>query len=145
MLRRRASGIIIGNVGTLQGGVSLLPHAEPDDGVLDLLVLTAWGWSGWLALTVDVFLRRTRTGRVVHSEFRELRVQLDRPQLQVAIDATVAEVKLNDTLSYGVQFFLQNNKLGLLNTTSTAAPTPAGGLDVVYANLAVERLECACA
>jgi YegS/Rv2252/BmrU family lipid kinase len=81
VLRRRASGIIIGNVGALQGGVSLLPHAEPDDGLLDLLVLTAWGWTGWLALTVDVFLRRTRTGRVVHSEFRELRVQLDRPQL----------------------------------------------------------------
>ena len=36
--------------------------------------------------------------------------QLDRPQLQVAIDATVAEVKLNDTLSYGVQFFLQNRQ-----------------------------------
>jgi general secretion pathway protein D len=52
--------------------------------------------------------------------------QLDRPQLQVAIDATVAEVTLNDTLSYGVQFFLQNSKLGLLNTTSTAAPTAAG-------------------
>ena len=52
--------------------------------------------------------------------------QLDRPQLQVAIDATVAEVKLNDTLSYGVQFFLQNSKLGLLNTTSTAAPSAAG-------------------
>ncbi len=31
--------------------------------------------------------------------------QLDRPQLQVAIDATVAEVTLNDTLSYGVQFY----------------------------------------
>jgi general secretion pathway protein D len=55
--------------------------------------------------------------------------QLDRPQLQVAIDATVAEVKLNDTLSYGVQFFLQNNKLGLVNTTATAAPasTPPTG------------------
>ena len=52
--------------------------------------------------------------------------QLDRPQLQVAIDATVAEVTLNDTLSYGVQFYLQNSKLGLLNTTSTAAPTAPG-------------------
>ena len=49
--------------------------------------------------------------------------QLDRPQLQVAIDATVAEVTLNDTLSYGVQFYLQNSKVGLFNTTSTAAPT----------------------
>jgi general secretion pathway protein D len=50
--------------------------------------------------------------------------QLDRPQLQVAIDATVAEVKLNDTLSYGVQFFLQNRKAGLINSTGT---TPLGG------------------
>jgi general secretion pathway protein D len=54
--------------------------------------------------------------------------QLDRPQLQVAIDATVAEVKLNDTLSYGVQFYLQNTKLGLLNTTSTAAPAATGSI-----------------
>jgi general secretion pathway protein D len=49
--------------------------------------------------------------------------QLDRPQLQVAIDATVAEVKLNDTLSYGVQFFLQNSRGSILNTTATAAPS----------------------
>ncbi len=35
--------------------------------------------------------------------------QLDRPQLQVAFDATIAEVTLNDNLNYGVQFFLQNN------------------------------------
>jgi general secretion pathway protein D len=35
--------------------------------------------------------------------------QIDRPQLQVAIDATIAEVTLNDQLTYGVQFFLQDN------------------------------------
>ena len=35
--------------------------------------------------------------------------QLDRPRLQVAFDATIAEVTLNDNLNYGVQFFLQNN------------------------------------
>ena len=81
VLRRRASGIIVGNVGALQGGLALLPGAEPDDGLLDLMVLTARGWSGWLALVVDVFLRRNRTGRVAHTVFRELRVQLDRPQL----------------------------------------------------------------
>jgi YegS/Rv2252/BmrU family lipid kinase len=81
VLRRRASGIIVGNVGALQGGLALLPGAEPDDGMLDLMVLTARGWSGWLALTMDVMLRRGRTGRVARTEFRELRVQLDRPQL----------------------------------------------------------------
>jgi general secretion pathway protein D len=43
--------------------------------------------------------------------------------LQVAIDATVAEVKLNDTLAYGVQFFLQKGKAGLINSAGT---TPLG-------------------
>jgi len=55
--------------------------------------------------------------------------QCDRPQLQVAIDATIAEVTLNDSLSYGVQSFLTSKNLGLkpdqgsaLNTTATSAP-----------------------
>jgi general secretion pathway protein D len=54
--------------------------------------------------------------------------QLDRPQLQVAIDATVAEVTLNDTLSYGVQFFLQKGKVGLINSAGTNPLGPQGGL-----------------
>ena len=55
--------------------------------------------------------------------------QCDRPQLQVAIDATIAEVTLNDSLTYGVQSYLTSKNLGLrpdqgsmLNTTSTSAP-----------------------
>jgi general secretion pathway protein D len=39
--------------------------------------------------------------------------QIDRPQLQVAIDATVAEITLNDRLSYGVQFYLNSKDVGL--------------------------------
>jgi general secretion pathway protein D len=49
--------------------------------------------------------------------------QVDRPQLQVAIDATVAEVTLNDSLSYGVQAYLSGKNFSALNTTSTSAPT----------------------
>jgi general secretion pathway protein D len=50
--------------------------------------------------------------------------QLDRPSLQVAIDATIAEVTLTNELSYGVQFYLAKNGVGsLLNTQSTSAPT----------------------
>jgi diacylglycerol kinase family enzyme len=48
-VRRRASGIIVGNVGALQGGLALLPDAQPDDGQLDVVVLTARGLTGWLA------------------------------------------------------------------------------------------------
>lgn len=56
--------------------------------------------------------------------------QVDRPQLQVAIDATIAEVTLNNNLDYGVQTFLQSQNLGLkpdtgsiLNTASSAVTT----------------------
>jgi general secretion pathway protein D len=39
--------------------------------------------------------------------------QLDRPQLQVSIDATIAEITLNDSLKYGVQYFLKSKDFGL--------------------------------
>jgi diacylglycerol kinase family enzyme len=80
-LRRRASGVVVGNVGWLQGGVPLLPDAEPDDGLLDVLVLTPRGWIGWLALVADVLLRRRASGRMARLAFRELRIDLGRQQL----------------------------------------------------------------
>ena len=39
--------------------------------------------------------------------------QVDKPQLQVAIDATIAEVTLNDDLQYGVQSYITSRDLGL--------------------------------
>ena len=58
--------------------------------------------------------------------------QVDQPQLQVAIDATIAEVTLTNELAYGVQSYLTSRNLGLrpdqgsaLNTQSTSAPAAA--------------------
>jgi general secretion pathway protein D len=39
-------------------------------------------------------------------------VQIDRLPLQVAIDATIAEVTLNNSLSYGVQWFIKSQDVG---------------------------------
>lgn len=39
--------------------------------------------------------------------------QIDVPQLQVAINVTMAEIRLNDDLRYGVQYFLKSRSLGL--------------------------------
>jgi len=68
--------------------------------------------------------------------------QIDKPQLQVAIDATVAEVTLNDSLAYGVQAYLTSKNLGLrpdqgsaLNTTATSAPAAAAAGTVANAFL----------
>jgi general secretion pathway protein D len=65
--------------------------------------------------------------RIIESTLR----QMDQQPVQVAIDATIVEVTLNNELSYGVQFFLTNRNLGIpqvpgsiLNTQATAAPTP---------------------
>ncbi|MDR3484787.1 MAG: type II secretion system secretin GspD [Bradyrhizobium sp.] len=56
-------------------------------------------------------------------------LQVDRPQIQVAIDATIAEVTLTNDLSYGVQSYLTSRNVGLkpdtgsiLNTQATTAP-----------------------
>jgi YegS/Rv2252/BmrU family lipid kinase len=75
---RRASAVIAGNVGRLQGGVTLLPGAAPDDGLLDVVVLTATGWAGWLAVAARVLLRRPAGGPVTRGAFRELRIDADR-------------------------------------------------------------------
>jgi general secretion pathway protein D len=64
--------------------------------------------------------------------------QIDKPALQVAIDATIAEVTLTNELSYGVQFFLKSKGFGLppdrgslLNTQSTQPPSTTTTTDAV--------------
>jgi YegS/Rv2252/BmrU family lipid kinase len=78
--RHRASALIIGNVGWLQGGVPLLPDARPDDGVLDAVVLIAGGLAGWLAVAADILLRRRAHGGTHRIRFAELQVTLNPEQ-----------------------------------------------------------------
>jgi diacylglycerol kinase family enzyme len=81
-LRRRASGVIVGNVGALQGGLPLLPDARPDDGRLDLVVFAARGWGSWLAVAMHVLARRPgESTQVTRRTFAELRIDADRAQL----------------------------------------------------------------
>ena len=63
----------------------------------------------------------------------QLLEQLDRPQLQVAIHATIAEVTLNNDLQFGVEYYLQGNNGSAGFTTSLAtqalsAVLPGGNL-----------------
>ena len=54
--------------------------------------------------------------RIVEQTIR----QIDRPQRQIAIEATIAEVTLNDTLNYGVQFFIASQQGSAVNTIATS-------------------------
>jgi YegS/Rv2252/BmrU family lipid kinase len=78
--RMRASALIVGNVGWLRGGLPLLPDAQPDDGVLDAVVLIAGGPTRWLAVAADVLLRRPAHDGIYRVQFTELQVTLDEEQ-----------------------------------------------------------------
>jgi general secretion pathway protein D len=88
--------------------------------------------------------------RVVERALRDI----DRPRLQVSIEATVAEVTLTDDLQYGIQYFLTSkdvglgkNKgsIGLLGAAQTAAQSAllqrtAPGLNVLLGSEALPRV-----
>ncbi|MBO0607608.1 diacylglycerol/lipid kinase family protein [Myceligenerans salitolerans] len=65
----QAHTVIVGNCGTLTAGMLLLPDAEVDDGLLDVVLLRPKGFWQWLRvgsrLTVGGILKRSRRGRVV--------------------------------------------------------------------------------
>ena len=63
--------------------------------------------------------------------------QIDRPQRQIAIEATIAEVTLNDALNYGVQFFLASNKGSISNVVSGTSNAATIGSNTEAASNAV--------
>jgi diacylglycerol kinase family enzyme len=60
-VRYRARTVVIGNVGTLTGGIPLLPDAAPDDGRLDVVVVAPPRFLTWIRLLVRVMTRRRVT------------------------------------------------------------------------------------
>lgn len=60
-VRQHARTVVIGNCGTLQGGLELMPDARVDDGILDLVVVAPHGIFGWISI-VAALLTRNRSG-----------------------------------------------------------------------------------
>lgn len=88
--------ILVGNVGLLPGNVLLLPDAEPDDGLFDIVTLRPEGLGGWVQIWLRIVwengvLRRSSVGRRLAGLNRDVRtlrylrgrrisVRLDRPE-----------------------------------------------------------------
>ncbi|MFD7474867.1 diacylglycerol kinase family protein [Streptomyces sp. NPDC059837] len=59
VLHRTTRMVLVANVGSVQGGLTLLPAARPDDGLLDLLILDPRGPGGWMR-ALGVLMRGRR-------------------------------------------------------------------------------------
>jgi diacylglycerol kinase family enzyme len=79
-MRRRARSVLIANVGRLQGGVKLLVEATPDDGLLDVAVLTPRTLRHWAALGWAVIRRHRRVPSMQVLQGARVEVLSDRPQ-----------------------------------------------------------------
>jgi diacylglycerol kinase family enzyme len=82
-ISRTGQGVLIGNLGKLQGGLAVLPDARPDDGLLDVGVLETRSLGGWPRLAGRVLLGRAgRLGEPPLELFRARRVEIEcrRPQ-----------------------------------------------------------------
>ncbi len=71
--------ILVGNCGSLQGNILLLPDATLDDGVFDIVALRPEGFFGWLQIWTKIVwengvLRRSTVGRKIVSLTKEVRV-----------------------------------------------------------------------
>jgi diacylglycerol kinase (ATP) len=91
-----AHTLIVGNCGSLPGGILLIPEATPDDGILDIVALKPRGRFGWLRVWNKItwengVLRKSAAGRMIidlTADVRDvayfrgarLRVELERPE-----------------------------------------------------------------
>jgi diacylglycerol kinase (ATP) len=86
--QRRIRAVVVGNCGMLQGGIQLMPGAIPDDGWLDVVVVTPRSLLGWLQVTGAVITRRPHA-TVEHFQCRSIEVRAERP-LHVQLDGDPA-------------------------------------------------------
>lgn len=65
--------------------------------------------------------------------------QVDQPQLQVAIDATIAEVTLTDALQYGVQSYMMSRDFGLKPDVGSAGESAASAVINAASDVVLNR------
>ncbi len=79
-VRRRARTVLVGNVGRLQGGVTLLADAEPDNGQMDVAILDPHRLNHWVELAWGVARRKRDVAHMDVLRGARIRIVCDREQ-----------------------------------------------------------------
>ncbi|TDX02780.1 diacylglycerol kinase family enzyme [Kribbella sp. VKM Ac-2566] len=75
---RRARTVVIGNVGTLQANIPLLPDAIPDDGRIDAVLLAPRRVGHWPRLVLGVVIKSWREEHLQRFTGRRIQVRTER-------------------------------------------------------------------
>ncbi|WP_105566492.1 diacylglycerol/lipid kinase family protein [Microbacterium halophytorum] len=97
----RAHTLMIGNCGMVQGGITLLPAADPADGELDMLVVDTEGVGGWFDAARNMLwdngLKKLLPGTgveaessdsIAHHRTTRIRIDLDEPR-EIELDGDI--------------------------------------------------------
>ena len=123
---RRPRAVIVGNVGRLQGGVRLLSEAKPDDGVLDVAVLSPRNLRHWAELGWAVVRRRKRVPLMETYAAERVEIFSNRAQPR-QLDG--------DLIAPGKSMKIHVRRRALL----LCVPQPAGDPDLAYDSDAARR------
>jgi diacylglycerol kinase family enzyme len=116
---RHPRSVIVGNVGRLQGGVRLLQQAEPDDGKLDVAVLSPNNMAHWASLGWAIVRRRDRVPLMESFTAERVEIVSDRAQPR-QLDG--------DLIDPGRKLSIAVHKRALL----LCVPQPDGDPDLAY-------------
>jgi diacylglycerol kinase (ATP) len=73
-----ATCVLVANIGSLKGGLDAFPAASPDDGELDIAVVTASGMREWGSLMLSAMRRKQGASGHVHlARGRRIKVRLE--------------------------------------------------------------------
>jgi diacylglycerol kinase (ATP) len=90
-LTRRAQGVLVANLGKVQGGLPILPDAVPDDGQFDIAMLKTRTLGDWVGVAARILVRSRKTGPDVDTfRARTVALRCDRVQ-PVQFDGDVVD------------------------------------------------------
>jgi diacylglycerol kinase (ATP) len=115
-ITHRARLVLVGNCGRITGGIDLLPDAEPDDGMLDVVVLAPRGLTAWTTVAARLLTRSDRTtANLSRYQCRTASIRLDEPR-RVQVDGDV----IGEASRLGIEIQPQ----ALIVRTASGRPAP---------------------